>query len=208
MPPDTEQLDFKLAVTAWRTLLLEPSTNQKRFDLVWQPTQLLLNRLSANPQPVFTCFAGKSYMFPGKSYGVAVKLFFVGENNAVYLGTLLNRTATRIDRKREIQRLLLLNQDLAEKLRSASPNAIIRDSLMCKLQTESNTLNQRTATRAVKRWLSVMAPALLGCKIVWLPRKTGINLEKRIREQAEQTAQPSTKGERMRATAEDELDLW
>lgn len=204
----TGQLNLEMAITAWKTLWLEASTNQDRADKVWRPTQELLDRMSVKPPTIFTCFAGKQYMFPGDSYGVAVKLFFIGENNAAYLGTLLNDTANQEDRKREISRLNLINKKLAKKLASADILAIVRDSLFCRIPADSDVLDAETAVKAVKRYLATLAPALSGCKIVWLLKRKALAIERQIRFQAEKTAKPATKEEHYRATAEDELELW
>ena len=202
------RLDLKMAITAWKTLWLEASANQDRYDKVWQPTQQLFDNLSTNPPPTLTCFAGKHYMFPGDSDGVAVNLFFIGENHAVYLGTLFDKTANRIDRKREIARLAIINRNLSRKLKSADPQAIVRDAHFCKIPAETDALDTETAAKAVKRYLAIRAPQLSGCKIAWLKEKDGVALEQRIRTKAEQTAKHPTRKERLLATAEDELELW
>lgn len=205
---DTGQLDLNLAVTAFKTLWLEARTYQERFDLVWQPTQTLLDKLSSKPPPTLTCFAGKYYMFPANSNGVAVNLFFIEGNNVEYLGTLFDQTANRLDRAAEINRLKRVNQDLAQRLAKASPKAIIRDAHFFKLPADSNELDTLTATKAVKRYLAIRAPALAQCAVEWLPHEQGIALEERIRALAEQDATQPTKGDLLRAVYQDELELW
>jgi len=209
MDPPDQQLDLNLAVVAWKTLWLEARTNQERFDLIWQPTQQLLDELSANPPPTLTCFAGKHYMFPGDSDGMAVKLFFIGGNNRVaYLSTLVDPVANEIDRQREIQRLSLINSQMALQLANASRQAIIRDAVGCRIPTDSDELDTSTATQAITRYLALRAPVLAQCAIVWLPHKHGITLCKHIRIEAEKTAHYPTRKEQLLATAQDELELW
>lgn len=201
------QLDLKMAITAWKTLWLETHASQERYDLVWQPTQELLDKLSANPPATLTCFAGDYYMFPDDSNGVAIDLFFIGENNVVYLATLFNKAANETDRNREIARLKLVNADLAQKLALTDSQAISRDRRFCKIPADTDDLDTEIATRAIKRYLAIWAPALLGCEIVWLFSEQAISLEQQIRTQAELSIQQQTEEERLQAVIEDESDL-
>lgn len=209
MPPNVEKLDLKLAVTAWQTLWLEASTNQTRYDRVWQPAQQVLDELSANPPPAFTCFAGKYYMFPNESDGVAVNLFFTftGDNDEVaYLGTLFDETANRVWRQMETERLALVNQDEANRYALTDPSEIMTEALFRRIPANAEDLDTQVATTAVKRYLYLLAPRLLGCELEWLPHESGIAIEQRIKAAARQTAQKSTREDRMRSIEEDELD--
>lgn len=208
MNVQTDDLDFSLAINAWKTLWLEAHNNQSRAERVWQPTQHLLDKLVSNAASSLTCFAGKYYMFPADSDGVAVNLFFLGANNEVaYFGTMFDNTAYHLDKTSEANRLLLINPNFAQKLTGITLGTIVRDAHFCKIPVDSDLQDVATATSAVRRYLAVRAPIIAGCAIHWLAHEQGIRFENHIRKEAERTAQKPTYQDRLLATAEDELEL-
>lgn len=202
-----EQLNLKLAVSARRTLTLgvtktKVATKWDRYELVWRPTQKLLNNLSRKKKPLekFICFVGRIYIFPGETEaeGVAADIFFIGKNRVAYLGTLLNKAADK---------LYLEKTGVAEP-EKADPSTIWHDELLFRLAAKTEDLYNRTAEKAVKRYLAEKAPALIGCRIKWLPRKIGIALEQKIHAEAKATAYDATDEERVRIRIEEKLRLW
>lgn len=205
---DIKRLNLDMAITAWKTLWLEHHSheNPKIYDLVWQPTQRLLDKLSENPLPSLTFFSGKPYVFPENSSGVVIDLFFVGDNRVCYIGTLFSKTANRIDREQEVARLIGHNKERAEKLRTASPFAIVRDAHFCIIPADIDALDTEIAEEAIKKYLERYAPKLLGCKIEWLLPEQGYALIQQIKAEAERTAQPPTREEQLRVIIEDEFE--
>ena len=199
-------LDLSLAVTAWKTLWLEACNNQMRADRVWQPTQDLLDSLALQNTPVLTCLAGKYYMFPANSDGVAVNIFFVGGHSVAYLGTLLDPVAFRLDKESEVNRLSKINQALALKLASTTSMTIVRDAHFCKIPVDAMS-GTATATFAIRRYLAIRAPHLAKYEISWLPVERGVDLENQIDFEAQKTARKPTLQDRLTATADDELEL-
>lgn len=207
MNAQVSDLDFDLAVTTWKTLWLEACNNQVRADNVWLPTQHLLDELTLQNVSTLTCFAGKHYMLPSDSDGIAVNLFFIGAKNEIaYLGTLLDPVAYLLDKNLEVKRLAIINPLLAQKLSETRAVDIVRDAHFCKIPVGTVT-DTAIATSAVYRYLTIRAPNLAKCAINWLPHQRGIELEQRIRAKAEESATKPTKEDRRLAMAEDELEL-
>lgn len=202
-----EQLDLKLAVSARRTLALgvtktKVATKWDRYNLVWRPTQKLLDSLSRKKKPPaeFVCFVGKIYIFPGETEaeGVAVDIFFIGGNRVAYLGTLLNKAADK----------LYLEKTGVTESEKADLSAIWHDELLFRLAAKTENFYNRTAEKAVRRYLAKKAPTLMDCRIKWLPRKIGIALEQKICAKAKATAYDATDEERLRIRVEEKLRLW
>ncbi|HLD70648.1 MAG TPA: hypothetical protein VI937_02090 [Negativicutes bacterium] len=211
MDLQVNRLDRSLAVEAWKTLWIEASTWQTRADKVWLPTRHLLDKTAENPPKKFVCFAGKEYMFPNDSDGVAVKLFFIGENRVAYLGTLKDPIANQVDRQREVDRLRLINLNMANTLKQSKLNAIIRDAAQLGIPADSSFLDTATATRAVQRYLAIWSPKLLAVPIEWLKPKDADVIINAIRTEAEQTARYPTNEEDLLARHQDEqetFELW
>ncbi|MSR85605.1 hypothetical protein EXS71_04200 [Candidatus Uhrbacteria bacterium] len=207
MNAQNDDLDFSLAITGWKVLCLEAHTNQSRAELVWQPTQDLLNEMALNATLPITCFAGKYYMFPDDSDGAVVNLFFLGVNRKVaYLGTMFDATAYRLDKILEISRLSLINPSLAQRLGETNSETIVRDAHFCKIPVSTDLDDLATATLAVRRYLTVRAPKLASYDINWLPHQEGIRLESHIRTEAEKVATRPSFRDRLLATAQDELE--
>ena len=192
--------DVTLAVQAYRVLEIEAHTFEECKQLVWDPTQKILDEL-AKQRPKSLTFLRERPRQAQSQEGVSCGINIVGAGKKVaYIGKI-------VDRKKAFSIFEWFLEtfkkfpDKTERLRQLSdPMTIIRWWIMCSIPVESDGINQQSAEKGIKKYLTLFAPGLAHIPISWLPEKKQAAVQAFISSQANRLADPqlSSREERLR----------
>lgn len=189
------EYDLSPAVQAMRVLRFESHNYQDCHDLVWEPTQALLDELARAKPESITCLHGLPYKTK-RMKGFASNVYIVGSDNKVfYLCTVVDCV------RAQSNYLWFLDTfkkfpDKVQDLKKKGPMAIIRWWIMCSVPVDCIGLTPGEIQTGVRKYLSEFCPELSNISIECPSIDSQKTTDAEIVRKAQATAKPQTPKER------------
>ena len=199
-----EEYDLAFAVTVRHALLREKLDNEKRNNLIWQPTQEFLKDMAAVTPVQIICFSGATYRLPKETFGWCTNMYVVNSYQAVaYLGTVfckqaffdycihqancLKKILTDAENTKE---LLEVQEEVTRWLQLADNPKIVHDICLCLIPTDREYINELTIIESTHLYLRTCVPELSNVTIYLLSKEKGKLLDRCIWQEAKRTPDP------------------